>query len=103
MCGCAGHWRNWSRRREGQFRSSGSKCSGAMPMRRTMRMMRGENRAMSKIRDIPIRTTVVGSYPIPDWLVSAPSQQALIDATRVGFKIQEMAGIVAVADGELYR
>lgn len=50
-----------------------------------------------------IRTTVVGSYPVPDWLVALPSQQALIDATRVVFKIQEMAGIDVVADGELYR
>ena len=51
----------------------------------------------------PIRTTVVGSYPIPDWLAALPSQQALIDATRVVFKTQEMAGIDVVADGELYR
>src|SRR4051794_12965168 len=50
-----------------------------------------------------IRTTVVGSYPVPDWLVALPSQQALIDATRVVFKTQEMAGIHVVADGELYR
>src|SRR5438874_7965083 len=50
-----------------------------------------------------IRTTVVGSYPIPDWLVALPSEQALIDATRVVFKTQEMAGIDVVADGELYR
>src|SRR3954467_12285451 len=50
-----------------------------------------------------IRTTVVGSYPVPDWLVALPSQQSLIDATRVGFKTQEMAGIDVVADGELYR
>ena len=50
-----------------------------------------------------IRTTVVGSYPIPDWLVALPSQQALVDATRVVFKTQEMAGIDVVADGELYR
>src|SRR5689334_8748990 len=50
-----------------------------------------------------IRTTVVGSYPVPDWLVALPSQQALIDATRVVFKTQEMAGIDVVADGELYR
>jgi 5-methyltetrahydropteroyltriglutamate--homocysteine methyltransferase len=55
------------------------------------------------VKEIPIRTTVVGSYPIPDWLVSAPSQQALIDATKVVFKTQEMAGIDVVADGELYR
>jgi len=50
-----------------------------------------------------IRTTVVGSYAMPDWLVALPSQQALIDATRVVFKTQEMAGIDVVADGELYR
>lgn len=50
-----------------------------------------------------IRTTVVGSYPVPDWLVALPSQQSLIDATRVVFKIQELAGIDVVADGELYR
>src|SRR5665213_2292906 len=50
-----------------------------------------------------VRTTVVGSYPVPDWLAALPSQQALIDATRVVFKTQEMAGIDVVADGELYR
>src|SRR3954470_21219750 len=49
------------------------------------------------------RTTVVGSYPVPDWLATLPSQQSLIDATRVVFKTQEMAGIDVVADGELYR
>jgi 5-methyltetrahydropteroyltriglutamate--homocysteine methyltransferase len=51
----------------------------------------------------PIRTTVVGSYPIPDWLAALPSQQALIDATKVVFKTQELAGIDVVADGEFYR
>src|SRR5215213_9537659 len=50
-----------------------------------------------------IRATVVGSYPIPDWLAALPSQQALIDATCVVFKTQEVAGIDVVADGELYR
>jgi len=50
-----------------------------------------------------IKTTVVGSYPIPDWLAAYPSEQAVIDATRVVFKIQEDAGIDVVADGELYR
>ncbi len=50
-----------------------------------------------------IRTTVVGSYPVPEWLVALPSQQALIDATKVVFQIQELAGIDVVADGELYR
>lgn len=50
-----------------------------------------------------IRTTVVGSYPVPEWLSALPSQQALIDATRTVFKLQELAGIDVVADGELYR
>ncbi len=50
-----------------------------------------------------IRTTVVGSYPAPEWLIALPSQQALIDATKVVFKIQELAGVDVVADGELYR
>jgi len=50
-----------------------------------------------------IKTTVVGSYPVPDWLAALPSEQALIDATSVVFKTQENAGIDVVADGELYR
>ena len=50
-----------------------------------------------------IKTTVVGSYPIPDWLVSAPSEQALVDATRVVIATQEQAGVDVVCDGELYR
>jgi 5-methyltetrahydropteroyltriglutamate--homocysteine methyltransferase len=50
-----------------------------------------------------IKTTVIGSYPVPDWLTALPSEQALIDATRVVFSIQEKAGIDVVADGELYR
>src|SRR5690349_5265666 len=55
------------------------------------------------IRPPSIRTTVVGSYPVPEWLISSPSQQALMDATKVVFKTQELAGIDVVADGELYR
>jgi len=50
-----------------------------------------------------IRTTVVGSYPVPEWLVAAPSEQALVDATRVVLATQEQAGIDLVCDGELYR
>lgn len=50
-----------------------------------------------------IRTTTVGSYPVPDWLVALPSEQAQIDATRVVFDIQRQAGIDLPADGELYR
>ena len=50
-----------------------------------------------------IQTTVVGSYPVPDWLVAAPSEQALIDATRVVIATQEQARVDVVCDGELYR
>ena len=50
-----------------------------------------------------ILTTTVGSYPVPDWLVSAPTEQALLDATRVVIDTQERAGIDVVCDGELYR
>jgi 5-methyltetrahydropteroyltriglutamate--homocysteine methyltransferase len=50
-----------------------------------------------------ILTTVVGSYPVPDWLAALPSRQAVIDATRVVLHTQERAGIDVVCDGELYR
>jgi 5-methyltetrahydropteroyltriglutamate--homocysteine methyltransferase len=50
-----------------------------------------------------VLTTVVGSYPVPDWLVALPSEQALVDATRVVIHTQEQAGIDVVCDGELYR
>ena len=50
-----------------------------------------------------IQTTVVGSYPVPDWLVASPSEQALIDATRVVIDTQEQCGVDVVCDGELYR
>ena len=48
-----------------------------------------------------ILTTVVGSYPVPDWLAALPSEQALADATSVVFKTQELAGVDVVVDGEL--
>jgi 5-methyltetrahydropteroyltriglutamate--homocysteine methyltransferase len=50
-----------------------------------------------------ILTTTVGSYPLPDWLVALPSDQARSDATRVVFSIQRQAGIDLPTDGELYR
>src|SRR6186713_2681260 len=50
-----------------------------------------------------IKTTVVGSYPVPEWLAALPSEQAVIDATRVVIHTQEQAGIDLVCDGELYR
>jgi 5-methyltetrahydropteroyltriglutamate--homocysteine methyltransferase len=52
---------------------------------------------------VQILTTTVGSYPVPDWLTALPSEQALIDATRVVFDIQRQAGIDLPTDGELYR
>ena len=50
-----------------------------------------------------ILTTTVGSYPVPDWLVALPGEQALVDATRVVFDVQRQAGIDLPTDGELYR
>lgn len=50
-----------------------------------------------------IKTTVVGSYPLPDWLLGAPTEQAVVDATRVVIHTQEKAGIDLVCDGELSR
>jgi 5-methyltetrahydropteroyltriglutamate--homocysteine methyltransferase len=50
-----------------------------------------------------IKTTVVGSYPMPDWLLALPSEQALMDATRVVIHTQEKAGIDLVCDGEFSR
>lgn len=50
-----------------------------------------------------IKTTVVGSYPIPSWLAAYPSTPNLVDAMKVVLKTQELAGIDVIADGELYR
>ena len=50
-----------------------------------------------------IRTTTVGSYPVPEWLAALPSEQARLDATRVIFDLQRQAGIDLPTDGELYR
>src|SRR2546427_9411402 len=50
-----------------------------------------------------ILTTTVGSYPAPDWLAALPSEQSLLDATRVVFNLQRQAGIDLPTDGELYR
>lgn len=52
---------------------------------------------------LPILTTTVGSYPVPDWLAALPSEQAVVDATRVVFAAQRDAGIDLPTDGELYR
>ena len=50
-----------------------------------------------------IKTTVVGSYPVPSWLPAYSSRESLRDAMLAVIKTQEMAGIDVVADGELYR
>jgi 5-methyltetrahydropteroyltriglutamate--homocysteine methyltransferase len=50
-----------------------------------------------------IRTTTVGSYPVPDWLAALPSEQALMDATRMVFALQRQLGIDMPVDGEFYR
>lgn len=50
-----------------------------------------------------ILTTTVGSYPVPEWLSALPSEQALVDATRVVFNTQRQVGIDLPTDGELYR
>src|SRR5579872_50328 len=52
---------------------------------------------------MPIRTTVVGSYPVPHWLHGDTSRVALRDAILVVLKTQELAGIDVIADGELNR
>src|SRR5438105_4860519 len=50
-----------------------------------------------------IRTTVVGSYPVPTWLAAQPNAVHLRDAVLVVLKTQELAGIDVVTDGELSR
>lgn len=50
-----------------------------------------------------IRTTVVGSYPAPHWLLGETSRMTLRDAIMVVLKTQELAGIDLLADGEMNR
>src|SRR5262245_22970631 len=50
-----------------------------------------------------IRTTVIGSYPVPEWLRALPNSMNLRDAVMVVMKSQELAGIDVMADGELSR
>ena len=50
-----------------------------------------------------IRTTTVGSYPVPDWFATSPSEQARLDAMRVIFDTQRQAGIDLPTEGEIYR
>jgi len=56
-----------------------------------------------ELPDLPILTTVVGSYPAPAWLTAYPTRPHLRDAMMVVLKVQELAGIDVVSDGELAR
>src|SRR5215470_6611242 len=50
-----------------------------------------------------VKTTVVGSYPVPSWLVGNTSRVVLRDAVMVVLKTQELAGLDLITDGELTR
>ena len=53
--------------------------------------------------DPRIKTTLVGSYPWPDWLHAHPTAEAIDDATRMVIQLQERAGIDVVCEGEFAR
>ena len=55
------------------------------------------------MREPSIKTTVVGSYPLPSWLAAYPSGPNLRDAILVVLKTQELAGLDVISDGELTR
>lgn len=50
-----------------------------------------------------IKTTAVGSYPVPSWMVGNTSRLVLRDAVMTVLKAQELAGLDLVTDGELMR
>jgi len=50
-----------------------------------------------------IKTTVVGSYPVPSWLIGNSSRLVLRDAVMVVLKTQELARLDLITDGELSR
>ena len=50
-----------------------------------------------------IKTTTVGSYPVPHWMIGNPSRLVLRDAVMAVLKTQELAGLDLVTDGELMR
>jgi 5-methyltetrahydropteroyltriglutamate--homocysteine methyltransferase len=50
-----------------------------------------------------VLTTVVGSYPQPEWLRVHPTRDSLRDARLVVVRTQEMAGVDVLSDGELSR
>ena len=50
-----------------------------------------------------IQTTLVGSYPWPEWLHAHPTAEAIDDATRMVIHTQEQVGIDVVCEGEFAR
>lgn len=50
-----------------------------------------------------LRTTVVGSYPVPDWLRTSPNEDTQLDAIALAMRAQERAGIDVISDGEINR
>ena len=50
-----------------------------------------------------IRTTTVGSYPVPVWLRTYGTKENLRDAIMVVLKTQELVDLDVISDGELYR
>ena len=48
-------------------------------------------------------TTVVGSYPVPEWLKQCSDEAALGDALTVVMEGQRRAGVQVISDGELGR
>jgi len=53
--------------------------------------------------DPAIRTTVVGSYPVPTWLTAYPTTPNLRDAVATVLHTQELVGLDVLVDGELSR
>ncbi len=50
-----------------------------------------------------LKTTVVGSYPVPQWLRAYGTRESRRDAIMIVMKTQELAGLDVISDGELYR
>src|SRR5207245_3106221 len=71
--------------------------------------------AAAALRPVPLATTVVGSYSVPEWLgrlktdyyqrrISAHHLDEIHDvAIKAALKDQELAGVDIVSDGELRR
>jgi 5-methyltetrahydropteroyltriglutamate--homocysteine methyltransferase len=57
----------------------------------------------SFMSDYQIKTQVVGSYPVPAWLQAYPTSPNLRDAMLTVLKVQELAGMDMISDGELSR